>query len=447
MKTQTAERQPASLVPRQTVDRGEAERRAARFSERSLSGLMPAARSLADTGEQFFSSPGEPLPEADRRPLEARTGHSLAGVRIHRDPPAAELAAGAEARALTVGEHIAFAEGEYQPGSPEGRGLLAHEIAHTVEQTSAPARDPKPAQKTGVGRTPPKVDYTTGEGVLPEDQAVLFDFDGADISPAGLAALKKLAEAHQGAATVSIPAYASAEGDPEYNRNLSAHRAAAVKRALQPLLAKDSTFELHAQGETTEFGPPASNRRAGIKITETAPAPSFEFSPFRPKPLDLGLGLKYDLDPKKQDYSFRPQNPFLVPPNLDLTKPDPFALPDPRVTGPFLTPQPDLSGAVLPYASRGIPTDSTTYTSSMGLWTRTYNMWLPIVGPERAKTMADMTVSSAAEAEAARRQPNMMDLWKQEDKARGTDVTGVQIPLEKVVPKVIDFFKKKDKNK
>lgn len=446
MKTQTGERQPASMTPRQNAQREESERRARRFSERHAPGLMPAARSLEDTGKEFFGEPGEAIPEAERRPLEARLGHNLAEVRIHRGPAAEAMAAGAEARALTVGEHIAFAEGEYQPGSPEGRSLLAHEVAHTREQTTAPARQPKANKKTGIGRTAPKEEYTVGEGVLPEDDAVLFEFDSADLTPTALAALKKLAEAHQGPVTVSIPAYASAEGDVDYNRNLSAHRAAAIKRALQPLLAPEAKFELHAQGETTEFGKPENNRRAGIKITETAAEKPYEFKLFKPKTFDLGLGLKYDLTLKPPpDFTFRPVVPFPVLPSPSLTPPDPFLLPDPRVSGPFLTPQPDLSAAARAYATRGIATDLTTFDSMMSLWSQSYQLWAPVLGPEHAKTLADMTVSSAAEAEAIRRQPSMMDIWKQEDKARGTDVTGVQIPLEKVVPKVIDFFKKKDK--
>jgi hypothetical protein len=38
------------------------------------------------------------------------------------------------ARAVTLGEDVAFAEGEYQPGTPIGDALIAHELAHVVQQ-------------------------------------------------------------------------------------------------------------------------------------------------------------------------------------------------------------------------------------------------------------------------------------------------------------------------
>jgi hypothetical protein len=79
---------------------------------------------------------GRPLPDAERAFFEPRFGHSLAHVRIH-DGPSADHAAGAlAARAFTLGSHVAFAHGEWRPGSAEGRQLLAHELAH-VEQAQA----------------------------------------------------------------------------------------------------------------------------------------------------------------------------------------------------------------------------------------------------------------------------------------------------------------------
>jgi hypothetical protein len=57
-------------------------------------------------------------------------------VRVHADPTAATLARGLQARAFTVGTDVAFAPGEWQPGSLVGDAVLAHELAHVVQQSS-----------------------------------------------------------------------------------------------------------------------------------------------------------------------------------------------------------------------------------------------------------------------------------------------------------------------
>jgi len=58
-------------------------------------------------------------------------------VRVHADPTAARLAGRMNARAFTVGSHIAFATGEYDPHGLTGQALIAHELAHVVQQRSA----------------------------------------------------------------------------------------------------------------------------------------------------------------------------------------------------------------------------------------------------------------------------------------------------------------------
>lgn len=67
-----------------------------------------------------------------------RFGHDFANVRIHTDRTAADTAHAIGARAFTVGRHIAFADGEYTGG---GLRLLAHELAHAVQQDRAGRAD------------------------------------------------------------------------------------------------------------------------------------------------------------------------------------------------------------------------------------------------------------------------------------------------------------------
>lgn len=66
-------------------------------------------------------------------------GGAAARARLHTDGQAHALAASVAARAFTVGRDVFFAAGEYRPHTPGGQRLLAHELAHVVQQQGAPA--------------------------------------------------------------------------------------------------------------------------------------------------------------------------------------------------------------------------------------------------------------------------------------------------------------------
>jgi hypothetical protein len=86
------------------------------------------------------ATPGEPLAAATRAWFEPRFGHDFAAVRVHCDAAAGASAAALEARAYTLGTDIVFAPGRYRPGSRDGQRLLAHELAHVVQQAGGPPR-------------------------------------------------------------------------------------------------------------------------------------------------------------------------------------------------------------------------------------------------------------------------------------------------------------------
>lgn len=77
---------------------------------------------------------GQPLPEDTRSFMETRMGSSFEGVSIHTDSQAVQMNRELGARAFTVGNDIFFNSGEYTPESSDGKHLLAHELAHTVQQ-------------------------------------------------------------------------------------------------------------------------------------------------------------------------------------------------------------------------------------------------------------------------------------------------------------------------
>lgn len=83
---------------------------------------------------QVLSEPGAPLDAAVRRDMETRFGHDFSRVRVHTDARAADSARDVQALAYTVGEHIVFGREQYAPQGAPGRRLLAHELAHVVQQ-------------------------------------------------------------------------------------------------------------------------------------------------------------------------------------------------------------------------------------------------------------------------------------------------------------------------
>ncbi|MBN2002208.1 MAG: DUF4157 domain-containing protein [Anaerolineae bacterium] len=80
---------------------------------------------------------GDPLPQSERDFFEPRMGVDLGSVRVHKGGEASQTSQDLNARAYTVGSHVAFNEGEYQPGTAGGRRLLAHELTHVVQQGGA----------------------------------------------------------------------------------------------------------------------------------------------------------------------------------------------------------------------------------------------------------------------------------------------------------------------
>lgn len=100
--------------------------------------LDASADAVAIVPEVLRSS-GQPLDPATRTFMESRFGHDFSRVRVHTDAAAAASAQTVGASAYTVGRHLAFDQGFYAPHTPQGRRLLAHELAHVVQQDSASA--------------------------------------------------------------------------------------------------------------------------------------------------------------------------------------------------------------------------------------------------------------------------------------------------------------------
>jgi hypothetical protein len=110
--------------------------------------------------DDFLQSlgPGRPLDTATQKSMESKLEHNFGDVRVHTDAKAVESARSINARAFTAGRDVVFASNEFSPHTPAGKKLLAHELAHVVQQAGSrhtptlmrePGDDKPPVPKPG----------------------------------------------------------------------------------------------------------------------------------------------------------------------------------------------------------------------------------------------------------------------------------------------------------
>ncbi len=107
--------------------------------------------------------PGQALDSATRALFEPALDHDFSSVRIHTGDTAAASARSIQARAYTAGDDIVFAKGQYNPSTIEGRGLLAHELAHVAQGNASvrrriEIRDVGRGEQSGFARVPELID-------------------------------------------------------------------------------------------------------------------------------------------------------------------------------------------------------------------------------------------------------------------------------------------------
>jgi hypothetical protein len=108
-----------------TTERGSVQRKA-------QNGDSSPAHDAAGVKDQLGS--GQPLDSRVQGQMSSAFGYDFSSVRVHTDSRAGELSSQLNARAFTIGGDVAFAGGEYKPGTPVGDALIAHELAHVVQQ-------------------------------------------------------------------------------------------------------------------------------------------------------------------------------------------------------------------------------------------------------------------------------------------------------------------------
>jgi hypothetical protein len=115
----------------------------------SIAGMIQRRPTINKPGIVPYAlrSSGEPLDPSTRDLMGRRFGHDFGEVRVHADEAAAQSARDVNARAYTIGHDIVFGAGQFAPATPRGRLLLAHELAHVVQQREAAGEQPGAAHE------------------------------------------------------------------------------------------------------------------------------------------------------------------------------------------------------------------------------------------------------------------------------------------------------------
>ncbi len=112
-------------------------------SARAIARAVAAAMNVSPDADahvdRALGGGGRPLPDGVRGRFERSLGVDLGGVRVHDGGAAATAAAAVGARAFAFGDDVVMGAGEYNPDTTDGARLLAHEVAHTVQQRGAAA--------------------------------------------------------------------------------------------------------------------------------------------------------------------------------------------------------------------------------------------------------------------------------------------------------------------
>ncbi|WP_437995413.1 DUF4157 domain-containing protein [Sorangium sp. So ce185] len=141
---------------------------------------------------------GEPLPSLVRSFFESRFGHDFSQVRVHTDGRAAHAAQSVHAAAYTLGHHIVFDRGQFAPETAAGRRLIAHELAHVVQQGAGGERAEAPgspaleraadsaAQRAGLGGGAVAVEGRARIGISRQPRSLSGTVDPSMLSEAEL---------------------------------------------------------------------------------------------------------------------------------------------------------------------------------------------------------------------------------------------------------------------
>lgn len=213
----------------------------------------------APTVHRALSSSGRPLPSGIQTRFERFFTADLSDVRIHHGPEAAGGARALGASAFTTGSQIVFASGQYQPQTDKGRSLLAHELAHVVQQgagqgtnavsllqmqpaaESAECLEPRLPEGGAPTSLPEGATEVRGDTIwvlrlwdFERESDTMKDSHVQTLDAFTTAASERVTENPEieSWSVTSVVGHASPEGEEEYNSDLALRRADGVVSAL-----------------------------------------------------------------------------------------------------------------------------------------------------------------------------------------------------------------------
>jgi len=116
------------------------------IGNQAVKGLTDSIGLASGIYSDVLRSPGQPLPPAVQADMEGWFDQDFSNVQIHLGEEAERSAAEMSANAYSVGRHIVFAPGRYAPETNAGKELLAHELAHVVQQSRGGLAPPTGAE-------------------------------------------------------------------------------------------------------------------------------------------------------------------------------------------------------------------------------------------------------------------------------------------------------------
>jgi hypothetical protein len=134
---------------------------------------------------------GSPLADPVRSDMEQHLGADLRAVRVHTGPTADTLNRAVTAKAFTTGTDVFFSSGRFDPTSPAGRELLAHELTHVAQQAHDPGavarvsheHDPAEVEARAVARS-----VAQGAAAPPDEPAPVREAAGSSAVGVGVVA-------------------------------------------------------------------------------------------------------------------------------------------------------------------------------------------------------------------------------------------------------------------
>jgi outer membrane protein OmpA-like peptidoglycan-associated protein len=425
------------------------------------------ARPAPSAVHQVVSSPGAPLSTDARAYFEPRFGFDFSRVRVHEDSTAAAAARTMDAAAYTVGQHIAFDSGRFEMHSRRGRRLIAHELAHTVQQSGAPQTgelrigSPTDASENeadrasssvlsdgrvaihshsplGVQRQPnqaslPELD--PAENASPLVAAAIgsmtldrFETGKSDIPTMHKAELSRtvktiasLLRQYPGS-TIRIVGHTDAIGKDADNQILGQSRADSVEKALVALGIPVEAIKTESHGSSelrvkTKMENPL-NRRVEMRFQPARQFPGVMSS-------HLSLSERGSTTPPSL---FTPNIPSLSPGGFDKVRP-PY---QPQGAPPGAT---QALPSNIPWELMDASCISDAYTShgnrseiddaTRAIWANSFSRYFPHLSKEKAAWLANQEVCKTAGQNQSRDFPNQQDQSNQDWKNQHPEDKGI----------------------